>query len=28
MLNIRIRKRRDPVDLHDRYAPDTPAKTK
>jgi predicted tellurium resistance membrane protein TerC len=28
MLNIRIRKKRDPVDLHDRYAPDTPAKTK
>ncbi|MGQ0763009.1 MAG: TerC family protein [Acidobacteriota bacterium] len=28
MLNIRIRKRRDPVNLHDRYAPDTPAKTK
>jgi predicted tellurium resistance membrane protein TerC len=27
MLNIRIRKRRDPVDLHDRYAADTPAKT-
>lgn len=28
MLNIRIRKSRDPVDLHDRYAPDAPAKTK
>jgi predicted tellurium resistance membrane protein TerC len=28
MLNIRIRKRRDPVDLHDRYAADAPATTK
>lgn len=28
MLNIRIRKKRDPVNLHDRYAPATPAKTK
>jgi predicted tellurium resistance membrane protein TerC len=28
MLNIRIRKRRDPVHLHDRYAPNTPVKTK
>jgi predicted tellurium resistance membrane protein TerC len=27
MLNIRIRKRRDPVHLHDRYAPDIRAKT-
>jgi predicted tellurium resistance membrane protein TerC len=28
MLNIRTRKKRDPVHLHDRYAPNTPAKTK
>jgi predicted tellurium resistance membrane protein TerC len=28
MLNIRIRKRHDPVHLHDRYAPDMAAKTK
>jgi predicted tellurium resistance membrane protein TerC len=28
MLNIRIRRKRDPVHLHERYAPDTSAKTK
>ncbi|MFY9618480.1 MAG: TerC family protein [Pyrinomonadaceae bacterium] len=28
MLNIRIHRKRDPVNLHERYAPDTPAKTK
>lgn len=27
MLNIRLRKKRDPIHLHDRYAPETPAKT-
>lgn len=28
MLNIRIHRKRDPVHLHERYAPDAPAKTK
>ena len=28
MLNIRIHRKRDPVHLHDRYAADTPVKTK